>query len=250
MQDAKINPVPNIITTLNLISGCISISMAIQGNYEIAAYLILLSAVFDFLDGMSAKLLNAVSSFGKVYDSIVDIVSFGVAPSILMYQIMVMSLTYSDSTFNLESANFKENIIILSSFLLTVFAGIRLARFTADTKERDYFRGMPTPASAIIISSLSIVLFTSEISTLQEFILDSNRLLILNICISILMVLNVPMLKMKFSNFRIKENLIKYIIIISSIVLLIVFQFAGIPLIILLYIILSIFNTLIKSPVD
>jgi len=247
MPENKINQIPNIITGINLISGCIAISMAIQDNYEAASYLILLSAILDFLDGFLAKALNAVSSFGKIFDSIVDVVSFGVAPSVLMFKIMVMSLTFNDSTFNLETADFRENIFILSSFLLTLFAAIRLARFTSSDKESEYFRGLPTPASAILVAAISKIA-TYEISTLQHFIFDNTRLLIFIICVSVLMVVNLPMMKLKFKTAKVRENLIKYLFILGSVILLIVFQIAGLPLVVLLYIVLSIVNTLLKEP--
>jgi CDP-diacylglycerol---serine O-phosphatidyltransferase len=246
MQKNSVNPIPNIITGLNLISGCIAISMAIQDNYTAAAYLIILSAVLDFFDGLMAKALNATSDFGKMFDSITDIVSFGVAPSVLMFKIMVMSLTFNDSTFNLESADFTENIFFLSSFLLTLFAAIRLARFTANNNETDSFKGMPTPASALLVASISLIVTSNE--TLQYFIFNNTRLLIFIICISILMVINLPMMKMKFQGSKVKDNFMKYLFILGSIILLLIFQIAGLPLVILLYIVISIVNTLIKEP--
>jgi len=247
MSQNNINPIPNIVTGFNLLSGCIAISMSMQDNYEVAALLILFCAILDFLDGLLARALNAVSDFGKVFDSLVDVVSFGVAPSVLMFKLMVMSLTFNDSTFNLESADFTENIFILSSFLITLFGAIRLARFTATNKESEYFRGLPTPASAILVASISM-LATSEISELQYFIFNNTRLLILIIIISILMVVNLPMMKMKFYNTKIKENFMKYLLILGSIILVVIFQVAAVPLIIILYIVLSIVNTLIKEP--
>lgn len=246
MQE-KVNPIPNIVTGLNLLSGCVAISMAIQDNYETAALLILVSAILDFCDGMLAKVLHAESSFGKVFDSIVDVVSFGVAPSVLMFKIMIMSLTFNDSTFNLESADLTENVFMLSSFLLTLFAAIRLARFTSSEKESDYFKGLPTPASAILVASISTIA-TSEISTLQYFIFNNSRLLILIICISILMVVNLPMMKLKIYKGQLKDNFMKYLFILGAIILIVIFNIAGIPLIIILYIVLSIVNTLIKEP--
>lgn len=248
MEGEKVNPIPNIITGLSLVSGCISISMAIQTNYELASYLILLSAVFDLLDGIVARSLKAVSSFGKVFDSLVDLVSFGVAPSVLMYKIMIMSLTFNNSIFEPENPNFTENIFMLSAFLLTLFAAIRLARFTSSDKETEYFKGLPTPASAILVAALSIIIATSEDSALQYFIFDTVRLLIIIIGISVLMVINLPMMKLKFQNKKIKDNFMKYLLILGSLILLIIFQFAGIPLVIILYIVLSIVNTLIKEP--
>lgn len=246
MQSKRVNPIPNIVTGLNLITGCVAISMAIQENYNLAAYLIILSSVFDFLDGMLAKLLNATSEFGKVFDSIVDMVSFGVAPGVLMYKIMIVSLTYNDATFNVETADFPEYLIMMSAFLVTLFVAIRLAKFTASDDQTNEFKGLPSPAAAILMASISYIAI--NISSFQDFIFDNIRLLAIIMITSILMVVNLPMMKMKFNGTKIKDNFMKYIFIVGTIVLLIAFKFAGIPLIILLYIILSIVNTLIKEP--
>lgn len=247
MQSSLTKQIPNIITIFSLISGCISISMAIQGNYEVASYLIFLSAVLDFFDGLLARWLNAVSGFGKVLDSLSDIVSFGVAPAVLMYQIIVMSLTYNDSTFNLESADFVETLILLSSFLITVFSAIRLARFTIAENNKEFFQGLPTPAVAILVASISLILFTTETIHMQEFILNNLRLIVVVLVLSFLMVINIPMLKLSLDKENLKLNAFKYIFIICAGILLIIFKLYAIPLIIVLYIIISIISTLFNK---
>ena len=153
--------IPNIFTSLNLFAGFIAIIMAfIDGKAIFAAYFIIFAAIFDFIDGFAARLLNVKSDFGKNFDSFADIVSFGVALGIVIYQLLVMSLTeYSETaTFNTESPSIIENIILFSPFLIILCSAIRLTIFNTSENQNDYFKGLPTPANALFIASIWITI--------------------------------------------------------------------------------------------
>ena len=233
--------IPNSITALNILSGTIAIyiSLTYPEYLYIASLLVLLSAVFDFLDGFIARKLNAQSEFGKQMDSLADLVSFGVAPTFIMFNLIQNSTT---------------NIYLpFLAFVIVIFSAIRLAIFNI-TDQKDTFNGFPTPAFAIFIVSLPLSFqFPKNLAHLiiniqsELFFNNAVVLLIITLFFSILLVSNVKMFSLKFSNFKFLPNKIRYIFLSISILLLIIFSWFAIQLIIIFYIILSIFTFLLKK---
>ncbi|WP_276359879.1 CDP-diacylglycerol--serine O-phosphatidyltransferase [Daejeonella sp. H1SJ63] len=220
--------IPNAITCLNLFSGCLGIVFAFNGELQYASYAILIAAVFDFFDGMIARLLKAYSDIGKELDSLADMVSFGVLPSVIVYQLFLLSpQTGAISAW-----------LPYSAFLIAVFSGLRLAKFNIDTRQAEHFIGLPTPANAMLIGSLPLIL-TEGNSLILNYINNPYILLIFSIVMSFLLVAELPLISLKFKNLSIKENILRYILIICSVILLLTIKFSAVPIIIALYVTLS-----------
>ncbi|OFY58471.1 MAG: CDP-diacylglycerol--serine O-phosphatidyltransferase, partial [Bacteroidetes bacterium RBG_13_46_8] len=150
--------IPNFITVLGLLSGCISIAYSTGGDIKRAVIFIFIAALFDFVDGWVARMLNNVSEFGKQLDSLADVISFGVAPSFILYKLMVFSLVESSTRFNIAEPGLFQTIVLSLSFLVAVFAALRLARFNIDASQKESFRGLPTPGAALLIASFGFLI--------------------------------------------------------------------------------------------
>lgn len=216
--------IPNTITCLNLFAGCVSCVMAFQGDFLTASFCIYLAALFDFLDGMAARLLKAYSDIGKELDSLADMISFGMAPGLILFS-WLNNILIAESTY-----------LSYIAFLIPVFSALRLAKFNIDTRQTSSFIGLPTPANAIFIASL-IAVHTHPylINILSNCWVIIGMIIIL----SFLLVCELPMFSLKFKSLRWKDNQIRYIFLILSIVLILVFRLMGLPLIIILFIIMS-----------
>ncbi|WP_297335133.1 CDP-diacylglycerol--serine O-phosphatidyltransferase [Algoriphagus sp.] len=224
--------IPNTLTLLNLLSGIIGIHWVIEGEIFSAAWFIILSAFFDFLDGFAARMLQVTGELGKQLDSLADLVSFGVLPGFVLFS---MCEQVSPGSW-------------LAYFTLTIplFSALRLAMFNLDTRQSDRFIGLPTPANALFISTLPY-LFTQWID-LERFFLTPWAYLVLAGVLSFLLVAEIPLIALKFKNFSFKKNVFRYVLIGFGIGLILAFGLAGIPLIILSYLILSLVeNSLSKA---
>lgn len=241
MEKAKgfIRHIPNTITSLNLFSGCVAIVMAFEGHLVWASFLIGIAAVFDFLDGMAARLLKAYSPMGKELDSLADMVSFGVVPAVILYQIMKLSLGIEHLSCDIS---LKAWFALLLPFVVAVFSGLRLAKFNIDERQTESFIGLPTPANAILIGSLPLILTYSSYQSVHGFILNPWVLIVLALFMSFMLVAEFPMFSLKFKSLDFKKNKLRYIFIILVIVLSVAVQYIAIPFIILLFIVLSAVN--------
>jgi len=203
---------------------------------DIAAYFILAAAVFDFFDGFAARWLKAYSEIGKQLDSLADMVSFGVAPASIMY----MMIFYATRNHDLYIIGY---LVAVSAYIIAVFSALRLAKFNIDTRQTDSFIGLPTPANAIFICSLA---FISEgnhsLSILTENIFF---LLAVTVVFSYLLIAELPLFSLKFKTFDWKSNKTRYIFVILSALFLIVLHWAGLAVVILIYIILSVFTNIL-----
>ena len=218
--------IPNGVTCLNLFSGCLGIVYAFQGELKLASYAILAAAILDFLDGMLARLLKAYSDIGKQLDSLADVVSFGVLPSVLIYQLFLQS----------PQEGLLSTWINYSAFLIAVFSALRLAKFNIDVRQSENFIGLPTPANALLISSFPFII---DQDSLASYILNPYFLLLFSIIMGILLVSEIPLISLKFKNIELKQNILRYILVFSSLVLLVLFKFAAVPLIIIVYFLIS-----------
>lgn len=239
--------IPNSITSLNLLSGCLSIVLAFEGYLLFAVYMIFLSAILDFLDGMTARLLNVYSKVGKELDSLADVVSFGVAPSVIVFFLMKSALFNVNYIPPIENLSFKEIIFLVSPFLIAVFSGIRLAKFNIDERQSNSFIGLPTPANALFFVSFYIITLVNNNMIIRSLIQNELFLIILIIIFSLLLVAEFPMFSLKFKNLGLKGNKIRFIFTGLSAILLISLQSIAIPVIIVFYILLSAFNNWIYN---
>lgn len=222
--------IPNIITCCNLICGCIAIHNALFGLYGIAFLFIVLGAVFDFFDGMSARLLGVSSPIGKELDSLADVVTFGVAPSSMVFTLLATQ-QYP------QSLGLLGQYIPYLAFIMAGFSALRLAKFNLDERQTTSFIGLPTPANALFWASL-IVGGESYLSS-SSYVL---ALLVLVFIMSYMLIAEVPMFALKFKTWGWKGNEIKYIFLLTCIPMLLVLRFSGFAAIIAWYIILSVFN--------
>ena len=239
--------IPNTITSLNLLSGCISITLAFEGYILFAVYMIFLAAVFDFFDGMSARFLNAYSIVGKELDSLADMVSFGVAPSVIVFQMMKISLFQTVDLPPIENLSLPEILFLLTPFLIAIFSGVRLAKFNVDERQTDSFIGIPTPANAIFFISVYLISIIVNNELVLELLRNEIFLTILIISFSLLLIAEFPMFSLKLKNFSWKGNKIRYIFVVLSVILLILLHTIAIPVIIILYILLSAINNWIYN---
>jgi len=239
--------IPNFITSLNLLSGSLAVILLANGNTEygmIAGYLVFVAAIFDFLDGLTARALHAYSDMGKELDSLADLISFGLVPGLIAFNILKDSLFIIDTP--ILEIEYSEMLILLIAMLIPVFSGLRLAKFNVDTRQSVNFIGLPTPANAIFWASLIIMhnnlIFHTFICNNIEFIIGSI------IVLSFLLVSEIPMFSLKVKNFSIKDNLIRYIFLGISLILLTVILIYGYPIIIAFPII--IINYIFTSIID
>ncbi len=234
--------IPNTITSLNLLSGCISIALAFEGYMLFAVYMIFLAAIFDFMDGMSARLLKAYSIVGKELDSLADLVSFGVAPSVIIFHLMKISLFKTVHLPPIENLTITEIIFLLIPFFIAILSGVRLAKFNVDERQTENFIGLAVPANAIFFVSLYLVSIITTNDLLLAVLKNKYVLSVLVILFSLLLVTEFPMFSLKFKNLGFQGNKIRYIFIVLSVILLILLHTIAIPIIIILYILLSAIN--------
>ena len=238
--------IPNLITLCNLAIGVLAVLMALENQLLFASWLILLAAVLDFLDGFLARALNAVSEVGKQLDSFADLISFGMAPSAIVYKLMEFSIHGDIFQVNIQDTSLPERFMLFSPILLVLFAAMRLAEFNVQD-DTSKFYGMPTPAAAIYFAGGSIFLVNNIGTLCGNFILQPIVLLANIVIISLLMVIRIPTISLKFHNFRWKGNEIRYLFLAISCILLIILQEIALPVIILLYLLLSITVLLIRK---
>lgn len=224
--------IPNTITMLNLLSGFAAIIYASQGYIGPAVFLIIAGMVFDFADGMAARLLRAYSDLGKDLDSLADVITFGVAPGAIVFNLL------SETGFPVLSS-------ILVAGLIPVASALRLAKFNNDTTQSSSFRGMATPASAFTVVSLVIAAEYGDSQICQSLTGSPVFLKTLPAFLAVMMLVNLRMFSLKFTHARIKENEERYLFIAVSLLLLIIFRLAAAPLIIAAYILISLLFPLI-----
>lgn len=225
--------IPNFFTCLNLVCGCAAVLFSYTNHLDYAAWLIGIAAIFDFFDGMAARLLKVHSEIGKQLDSLADMVTFGVAPGAIMFMLIRPTLTPDNA------------YLVWISFLIPVFSALRLAKFNIDTRQSDSFIGVPTPANAILIASLPLI---SKYEPLAgSIIYNTNTLLLLTVLMSFLLVSEIYLIALKFKSFGWNGNELRFILIGISVILLLWLHFVAIPIIIFLYIIISLISNIISK---
>ncbi len=229
MGNAVTKHIPNTVTCLNLFSGCIAAVMAFNSKYDMAMTFIILSAVFDFFDGMLARLLKAPSAIGKELDSLADDVSFGVAPALIAFSLLrEPDMVYPSF---LEGVR---DVVPYIAFLIAVFSALRLAKFNIDERQTTSFIGMPTPANALFWGAFA--------AGGREFIfnnLNAAYIIALVVVFSLLLVAEISMFSLKFKNLSWNTNKVTYIFLIVSVILIAMLGVSGFAAVIVWYIALS-----------
>lgn len=232
MANAITRHIPNTVTCLNLFSGCIACVMAFEARYELAFLFIIIGAVFDFFDGMLARLLKAYSPIGKELDSLADDVTFGVAPALMVFSFLKEpSMMYPDYLLSVRE------FVPYFAFLLAVFSGLRLAKFNVDERQTSSFIGMPTPANALFWGALIV-------GGREFLLLHCSAIFILPLIVlfSLLLVAEIPMFSLKFKNLSWKDNKVSFIFLLVCAPLLVFLGVSGFSAVIAWYIILSLFT--------
>ena len=219
--------IPNLLTISNLICGCIALYFTFHDNLVFAAYLIGLSALFDFMDGAVARLLNVSGPMGRELDSLADMVSFGVVPGSVVFHLLETS-TMSSYSF--------------IALLIPALSAYRLAKFNIDERQTDGFIGLNTPANTLFFISFPLISHFQPDHFLNSLIAIPELLILLTVLMSFAMVSEIPLFAFKFKNLKFADNKLRFSFIGLTIVLLGLLQFAAIPLLILLYLLLSIVN--------
>lgn len=223
-----IRHLPNFLTCCNLICGCIGIVFLLENRGVPAAYFVWASCVFDFLDGFAARMLKVSSPIGKELDSLADVVSFGVLPACVMYKLIGASGT--------------SEILPFFGFTIAAFSALRLAIFNVDTRQSDSFIGLNTPANTLFISSLPLLPMS-----VVPWLFQPMVLIIITFVFSLLLVSPLHFFAFKFKNYSWADNKVRFTFLLVSVLLIFALKTSAIPLIILSYIGVSLFNHLAKT---
>ena len=241
-----IKQIPNIITSLNLLCGCVAIMFAVSGDLVSASFFAFTGIFLDFFDGLAARVLNAQSQVGLQLDSLADVVTSGVLPGIVMVQLLSEALTgtsldisaiFSDTANNTSI----ESYLPFIGLLIAVASGYRLAKFNVDTRQTTSFIGLPVPANTLLILSLPLIISFQASKQITEVILTPWFLIIITLVSCVLLNAEIPLFGLKFKTWNFKDNAVRYLFLIASILLLVVLKFIAIPIIIFLYILVSLF---------
>lgn len=229
MQQRVRKHLPNAITCANLFSGCLGIVFTFQHNLILAAYAIFLAAIFDFFDGFASRMLQSFSGIGKDLDSLADLVSFGVLPSAILYELLLQA----------PQIDHVSKYLNFIAFLIPVFSALRLAKFNTDERQSDIFIGLPTPANAILIASFPLILWQGN-PFYREYILNPFFLSCFVLIMCSLLVAEIPLMSLKFKSPDFQENIYRYLLLILSAIAIVIFKFVAIPAIIFMYIVISV----------
>jgi len=231
----------------------LAIVKAFEGNLVWSAYLVGIALVLDFFDGFTARMLKVSSAIGKDLDSLADVVTFGVVPGVVMFHLLSNALSIVLHG-ELATEGWIKNLPAFSSvpylaFIIAIFSCVRLAKFNNDTRQSDSFIGLPTPANAMVICSIPLIMqFQSDLTFMNGLFSNVWFLCALSLVMSLLLVAEIPLFALKFKSFAWSSNRLVYIFITTSVVLFITLKFLAIPLVIILYIVLSVVNNIFLKP--
>ena len=230
--------IPNFITLLNLLSGCFALVFVAQNQFYYAFFFVCLGIFFDFFDGFFARLFKVQSPLGVQLDSLADMVTSGAVPGFVMYQLLFNYLNTNE--FVVSDYLSAAYIFPLFGFIITLGSCYRLAKFNIDTRQTDSFIGLPTPANALFILSIPLIIDSTSVEGLREMLTNPYVLMGISILSAYILNAEIPLFSLKMKDFSWQKNKIQVIFLLVSIALLIGFKILGLPLVILLYILLSI----------
>lgn len=226
---------PNALTCCNLLCGCIGVVEVFHNNILLSCLLMGIALICDFFDGFLARLLKVSSPIGKDLDSLADMITFGLLPSVIVFQLLMQSIPDLTGIW-----------MAYPAFMIAIFSAIRLAKFNNDPRQSDSFIGVPTPAVAMLVGSLPVILHMYG-DEWKQLIVNTNNLLILTVVLSFLLVSEIKLIALKFKSFGWQGNEFRYSFIIASILLLLTLHILAVPIILVLYILLSVVSNLSRS---
>ena len=232
-----------MLTLLNLLCGCLAIISTFHKSFELTAILLMMAAVFDFFDGFAARLLGVHSELGKQLDSLADMVTFGVVPGFVMYQLIIYAIGSGAAYLGPDEPVW---YLAYAGMLIPLFSAYRLAKFNIDTRQSDQFIGLPTPANALLISFLPLLMIP-EGNAIAEILLKPYVLITLCAIQSYLMVAELPMIALKFKSFGWKGNEWRYFLLLLSAVVVLLIKQKAVPFIIILYVVLSLIQNMFNQ---
>lgn len=233
--------IPNSITLLNLLAGCAAIVFILDGQFEMAAWLLLIGGLADFADGFAARALHVSSALGKELDSLSDMVSFGVAPGAILYTMVVLGpapLTFEPGPGMYWPA--------LPAFILTAFSALRLGKFNLDSRQSESFLGLPTPACTLLVAGLMLA-YQSDFLGSRAWLGQAWVIYLLVALLSALLVSELPMFSLKFKSFKWEGNEIRFIFAAIAVILLLIWHQLALAPIIVVYILLNIAQVFIQK---
>jgi CDP-diacylglycerol--serine O-phosphatidyltransferase len=239
--------IPNAITLLNLLAGLLALIHAFNGNYNEAFSLVCLGIFFDYWDGFFARIWKVQSPIGLQLDSLADMVTSGVVPGLVMYK-MLGDIQENQERYNLTEDTYYMGVVPYLGFLITLASCYRLAKFNVDTRQTDSFIGLPTPANALLIMSIPMIQFHSDYEGLLDVLSNPYVLLGITVLSSYLLNAEIPLFSLKVKSFSWEKYKLQVVFLILSVILIALLEFIAIPIIILLYVILSVVNnTMLKK---
>jgi CDP-diacylglycerol--serine O-phosphatidyltransferase len=231
--------IPNLITLINLFCGCIAVVFAFDQNFEMAFMFVALGIFFDFFDGFFARLFHVSSPLGLQLDSLADMVTSGVVPGTIMFFMLTNALNVDNHNYEICDYNFW---ICLLGFVITLGSCYRLANFNIDTRQTDSFIGLPTPANALFILSLPLILKNTDSLVVLGMLTNVWFLLVITVFSAYILNAEIPLFALKIKNFSFQKYRLQIGFLLFSIVLIILLQITAIPLIIISYVLLSVIN--------
>jgi len=241
---------PNVLTLLNLFCGSIAVLFAVQNQFVAAALFVFLGILFDFFDGFVARKLDVQSELGLQLDSLADMVTSGLVPGIVMFKLIANAVSipeperYETWNSSLQLHGLEQSFLPLIGLFITLASAYRLATFNLDEDQQDYFKGLPTPANTLLIMSLPLIMEFQNSAMATTLILNPWFLIGLTVLSCYLLNSRITLFALKFKDWSVKSNVIRYSFLLLSVVLLLVFHFVAIPMILLLYIGMSLMSDL------
>ncbi|PVW16479.1 CDP-alcohol phosphatidyltransferase family protein [Marixanthomonas spongiae] len=236
--------IPNIITSLNFLCGSVAVLFAVSGDLITASFFVFAGIFFDFFDGLAARVFNAQSEVGLQFDSLADVVTSGLAPAVVMVQLLseatlghslIITDMFAENNWNSGLSSYVPFI----GLLIAVASAYRLAKFNVDTRQTSSFIGLPTPANALLVLSLPLILHFQYVEGMEAVILNPWVLIGMTLLSCVLLNAEIRLFALKFKTWNVKGNLTRYIFILTCLLAVFLLKFIAIPVIIAVYILLS-----------
>lgn len=244
---------PNILTLLNLFCGTIAVLFAVQNHFVAAGLFVFIGICFDFFDGFVARKLDVQSELGLQLDSLADMVTSGLVPGIVMFKLISNAVSKASSDaqdiwgFTMQLDGLEQSFLPLIGLLITLASAYRLATFNIDEDQQEYFKGLPTPANTLLIISLPLIMEFQSTNLMSALILNPWFLIGITILSCYLLNSKLKLFALKFKDWSFKSNKVRYSFLVLSLVFLILFQFVAIPMIILMYVGLSMVDSYVMK---
>ncbi|MHC5202680.1 CDP-alcohol phosphatidyltransferase family protein [Myroides sp. LJL119] len=240
--------IPNFITLLNLLSGLIACVYTFDDNIQMAFFWVCLGIFFDYWDGFAARILHVKSELGLQLDSLADMVTSGVVPGLMVYKLLA-NIQENQEVYNLTPETYYMGAVPYLGFIITLGAAYRLAKFNVDTRQTESFIGLPTPGNALFILSIPMIASTTDSQSIIALLSNPYFLVIISLLSAYIMNAELPLFSLKVNPSKIGQYKLQVGFLLASIILLVILKYLAIPLIILIYIIISVIKNLTQKSV-